>query len=282
MSQTPREVRQMVRDSRRLVNDVSHCHQETNDVKDDYIKHLEARCELQEKALKESQKLVELYATKGDDREQAYKDLIEHQKKTIADLSFKATVRLNMLEMQEKILVRAFHLELRAEYRSLDFPPTPNEYLPPLTFRQWCHWSNIYGWCTNEDDQEKIVALQKKYFDHAESTGDFRIPSVRALFNNVPVPHPPGIEYRSRPECYKNPNIEFRHLAHLPVDTLPDSPLREDYWHRSRSRSPPPSRGKEPASAPDADATVAVESSEDEEYWLESRGDGSGPSSARG
>ena len=154
MSQTPtpRDVRRMARDTRRLVQDVSDCQRETSDVRDGYIEHLEARCELQEKALKESKKLVELYATKGDDREQAYKDLIVHQKKTIADLSFKATVRLNMLEMQEKILVRAFHLELRAEYRSLDFPRTPNEYLPPLTFRQWCHWSNIYGRCTDVED----------------------------------------------------------------------------------------------------------------------------------
>ena len=152
MGLNPRDVRQMVRDSRRLVENVFDCHKETIDAKDEYISSLEARCKLQDKALKETKKLVELYATKGDDREQAYKDLIEHQKKTIADLSFKATVRLNMLEMQEKILVRAFHLELRAEYRSLDFPPTPNEYLPPLTFRQGCHWSNIYGRCTDVED----------------------------------------------------------------------------------------------------------------------------------
>ena len=111
------------------------------------------------------------------------------------------------------------------------------------------------------------------------------MPSIRALFNNVPVPHPPGTDFRCLPEIYKNPKLEFRHLSHLPVDNLPRSPLREGYWDspsRSRSRSPPPSRGKEPASAPDADATVAVESSDDdEEYLLESRRDGSGPSSAR-
>ena len=126
-----------------------------------------------------------------------------------------------------------------------------------------------------------MVELQKKYFDYAESTGDFRIPSVRALFNNVSVPHPPGPVTNSRPECYKNPKLEFRHLSYLPVDTLPDSPLKGDFWRRSRSRSPPPSRGKEHAPAPDRDTTV--ESSDDEEYWVESarsQGDGSGPSSA--
>ena len=189
------------------------------------------------------------------------------------DLEFKANVRGNQLQMQEKILVRAYHIELRAEYASLSFPPTPNEFLPNLTFDQRCQWANVVGWCTDEEDQKIIEELQKKYWDHADATGDFRIPRIRALFNGVHVPHPPGPMTNSRPECYKNPNFEFRHLCRLPIDSLPDSLVREDRWCRSRSRSPPPSRGKEPALAPDQDATPEDEgeTSEDEVYWLESK-----------
>ena len=53
MSLTPCEIRQMVRESRRLVEDVCDTHKETGDVKDAHIKRLEARWELQEHALKE-------------------------------------------------------------------------------------------------------------------------------------------------------------------------------------------------------------------------------------
>jgi hypothetical protein len=123
---------------------------------------------------------------------------VDEYTKYVEDLEFKATVRGNLLQMNEKILVRAFHLELHAEYTSLGFPQS--DVTPPnLTFRQWCHWYNVYGWCTDEEDLKKNEELQKIYWDHAEVTGDFRIPSVRALFNGVLVPHPPGPVTNSRP-----------------------------------------------------------------------------------
>ncbi len=64
---------------------------------------------------------------------------IDEYAKYVEDLEFKANVRGNLLQMQEKILVRAYHIELRAEYASLGFPPTPSEFIPDLTFEQWSH-----------------------------------------------------------------------------------------------------------------------------------------------
>ena len=115
--------------------------------------------------------------------------------------------------------------------------------------------------------------LQKTYFDHAVATGDFRILSVHAQINGVPVPHPPGPVIDSNPPCYLVPGEDFRHLYHAHVENLPDYPTRRSVGKRDRSVTPNP------------DATA--ESNEDEEYWLESQqqqhhqGYGSGPSSAR-
>ena len=65
MSLTPRKMRQMMRESIRLVEDVCDAHKGPNDTRDDYIKSLEARCELQEQALKESKNLINFYENWG-------------------------------------------------------------------------------------------------------------------------------------------------------------------------------------------------------------------------
>ena len=77
----------MVRESRRLVQEVCDSHKETSDVRDEYIKSLEARCELQKHALDESKKLIDVYEKRGGEREQAYKALIKNQEKTIDDMN---------------------------------------------------------------------------------------------------------------------------------------------------------------------------------------------------
>jgi hypothetical protein len=87
--------------------------------------------------------------------------MIDEYTKYVEDLELIANVRGNQLQMQEKILVRAFHIELRAEYASLSFPPTPNEFLPNLTFNQWSHWAHVYGWCTDEEDKKKSRNYKK-------------------------------------------------------------------------------------------------------------------------
>jgi hypothetical protein len=178
---------------------------------------------------------------------------VDEYAKYVEELEVKATVRGNLLQMVEKILVRAYHLELHAEYLSIGFPPMPDATLPNLTFRQWCHWYNVVSWCNDEEDQKKNEELQKKYWDHADATGDFRIPNVHALINGKRFPHPPGPVIDSKPLCYLVSGIEFRHLCHLPVDNLPDYPTR---------------RGKRAISVtPNLDATH--ESNEDEVYWIE-------------
>ena len=123
------------------------------------------------------------------------------------------------------------------------------------------------SWCPDDAEREKVEDLEKNYWDHADATGDFRMPSVHALVNGVPVPHPPGPVIDSKPPCYLVLGIEFRHLCHLPVDNLSDYPTRRGERARSVTHYP--------------DATA--ESSEDEEYWMEyvkQQGDGSEPSSA--
>jgi len=71
-----------------------------------------------------------------------------HQKvdeygKYVEELTFKAVVIGNLLQMQEIILLRARHLKVHAEYLSLGYPPVPNASLPGLSFDQWNRYRNM-------------------------------------------------------------------------------------------------------------------------------------------
>jgi hypothetical protein len=241
--------------------------EKVSEEKDAQIRRLHARCEGLEAALKSCTELVDAH----QDRTDNLKQLVESQRESIKDLTFVASVRGDYQRMQEKILLRARHLEVHAEYLSLGFPPTGTT-LPNLTSEEWSHWKSMV-WCRDEAEREKVEELEKKYWDHADVAGDFRMPSVHALVNGKTIPHPAGPVTDSKPPCYLVPGIEFRHLCYLPVDSLPDYPTRRG--KRARSVTPYP------------DATP--ETSEDEEYWMEParqqqqqqqpQGNGSGPSS---
>ena len=176
----------------------------------------------------------------------------------------------------QKILLRAYHLELHAEYLSLGYPPVSDASLPELHFTDWHYFRNM-EWCTDEKEKEKIEELKNFYFDDAVEVEDFRYPSVHALINCRSIPHPPGPVTNCLPLCYKKANLEFRHLCHMPVDNLPSSP-------RARDRSRSPVRGKRPATpCPYEDAPT--ESDSDDGYELvpaaRHEEDIIGPSSAR-
>lgn len=201
---------------------------------------------------------------------------IDEYAKYVEELEFKANVRGNMLQMQEKILLRARHLEVHAEYLSLGYPPVPDATLPALSFDQWHHYRNM-TWCTDEKEKEKVEDLENFYFDDAVEVEDFRIPSVYALIKYKSIPYPPETVTNCLPECYKNSKLELRHLCHLPVDNLPSSP-------RARDRSRSPVRGKRPATpCPYEDAPT--ESDSDDGYEIvpvvKHDGDIIGPSTYR-
>jgi hypothetical protein len=59
---------------------------------------------------------------------------VDEHAKYVEEVEFKAAVRGNMLKMHEKILLRARHLEVHAEYLSLGYPPVPDATLPGLSF----------------------------------------------------------------------------------------------------------------------------------------------------
>jgi hypothetical protein len=130
-------------------------------------------------------------------------------------------------------------------------------------------------WCTNNKEIKKQEKIKNSYFDQAVATADIKIPIVHALINGVPVSHPPGPVTNTRPSCFV---VIPRHMSHFPVTRLLSPSRAPSYWGRDRIKSPV--RGKRAASPyPDA----IVESSEDDEYWIESaehQGDGGGPSSA--
>ena len=255
MALTPRDIRYMTRMSRHLVEDVCDAHKSTIDVKNDYIKHLEARCELQEKALKQFAEL---------------KHMLEKQ---ASDSNTLNRMQIDLIKTQDKILLRAYHLELHAEYRSLGYPPVPNARLPDLLFNDWHYFRNM-EFCTDNEEIKKVEELKNFYFDRAVDTGDFRIPSVHALINDLPVPHPPGPVTNTRPTCFKEiPH----HLSHFPVTDLPSSPQFGNFWSRHEARG----RGKR-AATPCPYEGVTTEDESIDEFWIESarqQGDGSGPSS---
>jgi hypothetical protein len=171
------------------------------------------------------------------------------------------------MKIQEKILLRARHLEVHVEHRSLGHPPLPDATLPELTFQEWCYFYNM-RWCLNDYKAAfDIYDIENVYYERSALEGDYRIPSVDAFIRGETIPHPRLIH---PPDFHYND----RFLLKVPK-FYPPSPYPESH-RRSRSRSPV--RGEKGADA-------AVESSEDDdEYWIESarsQGDGSGPSSAR-
>jgi uncharacterized coiled-coil protein SlyX len=103
-------------------------------VKDAHIKHLEARCELQKHALDESSKLIDMYEKRGSEREKAFKALVKNQEKMIDDLNKTVAIQENVIEQHDRILLRAYHLDLRAEFLSLGYPPLPDASLPILPY----------------------------------------------------------------------------------------------------------------------------------------------------
>jgi hypothetical protein len=222
---------------RGLVRDSAESKKMVNDVFDDVSK-----TDLLEKMKKQMEDLTNV--------NNMYQDLvknlqneIKNRDDAIQEWRAKATIRGNMLKTQEKILLRARHIEVHAEHLSLNHPPIPDAALPNLSFEDWCYWKNMQ-WCTDNEEAENIKNLENFYFVDALNMMDFRIPSVHALINGVPVPHlnPP----------FKNTGFIPRHLSNVPVCDLSSPDSRSP--RRERSRSPPPLRN--------SDATT-VESSND-------------------
>jgi len=167
----------------------------------------------------------------------------------------------------QKILLRAYHLELPAEYLSLGYPPVPDASLPELHFNDWHYFRNM-SWCTDEKEKKKAENIANYYFDDAVEVEDFKISSVHALINGLSVPHPPGPVTTTRPSCF---DVIPRHWSHFTVTNLP-SPVRSPiHWGRDRSRSPV--RGKRPSTpCPYEDATT-VDNSEGYEIVPVNRND---------
>jgi len=170
MSLTPREVRQLVRESRRLVQDVCDAHKGTNDVKDEYIKTLEARCELQKQALKESKKFFDMYEKNACDQ----KEWIDEQNK--------------IMKIQENILLCARHLEVHVEHRNLKHPPLPDATLPRLTETEWQYFSEM-KWCLKDFNvRREVYDLENHFYELAALEGDYRIPSIDAFLHDKVIP----------------------------------------------------------------------------------------------
>ncbi len=94
-----------------------------------------------------------------------YQDLVKTLQKeiknrddVIQEWRAKATVRGNMLKAQEKVLLRARHLEVHVEHRSLYHPPIPDAALPELTFGQWAYYNNM-EWCSDQKEKDEVKKL---------------------------------------------------------------------------------------------------------------------------
>jgi hypothetical protein len=188
-----------------------------------HIRRLEARCESLEAALQNCIKLNDAM----QERTETLKEMVKLNDETVEDLSLKATVRGNQLQLQEKILLRARHLEVHCEHLSLWHPAVPDATLPHLSFEEWCYWKNM-EWCTDEKEAEKVWELEGFHFDHAVHTEDYRIPSVHALINGIEIPRPDPPHARVDPEP--------RFLSHVPICDPPSPRFKPQ--GRDRSRSP--------------------------------------------
>ncbi len=207
MSLTPREVRQMKRDSRRLVQDVCDAHKGHVDVRDEYIKTLEARCELQKQALDESVKLVNIYKRKAREQEET----IDEQNK--------------IMKIQENILLRARHLEVHVEHRSLRPPPLPNATLPRLTETEWRYFSEM-KWCLKDfDARREISDLENHFYDLAALEGSYRIPSIDAFPYDKVIP-----DARATPNDF---HYTDRWLLNCPKYYPPSDETEDEFWIES-------------------------------------------------
>ena len=80
-----------------------------------------------------------MYEKRGGEREQAFKALIKNQDTMIDDPNKTVAIQENVIEQQNKILMRAYHLELRAEFLSLGYPPLPDASMPELPYNVWSY-----------------------------------------------------------------------------------------------------------------------------------------------
>jgi hypothetical protein len=93
------------------------------------------------------------------------------------------------MKIREKILLRARHLEVHVEHRSLGNPPIQDATLPDLTWEEWCYFLNM-KWCRDYEQAGDVYDIENYHCERAAFEGDYRIPSVHAFINGVHVPYP--------------------------------------------------------------------------------------------
>jgi len=123
----------MERELRRLRRAATHNSAEENKDVTAAFDHIDNKYEEIIKILKAQVKNYGVAIVDNRNRFATLQKKVDEYAKHVEELEFKATVRGNLLQMQEKILVRAYHLELYAEYSSLGFPQS-DATLPNLTF----------------------------------------------------------------------------------------------------------------------------------------------------
>ena len=94
--------------------------------------------------------------------------------------------------MHGKILLRARHLEVHAEHLILGHPPIPHAKLPELLWDDHWYFKNMQ-WVVTEEEAKKVWELFEKHYENALRSEDYRIPSVQAFVNGMPIPHPQKI-----------------------------------------------------------------------------------------
>ena len=196
----------------------------------------------------------------GGEREQAHRALIDHHAKTINDLCKTVEIHKGYLDMHSRILLRARHIEVHVEHLSLGRAPILDAEIPELLWDDHWYFKNRQ-WGATEEEAKKVWELSEMHYEDALRSEDYRIPSVHAFISGRPIPHPTKVGRK----YYYNRDWLTR---------IPEHPR-----FRSRSRSPPPSRGKEPVTD-----EIPEFSYESDEYWIESAqnnpDDIIGPSSA--
>ena len=143
---------------RGLLRDSAENKKMVNDIFDDV-----AKTDLLEKMKKQTEDLINV----NNKYQELVKNLhneIKNRDDVIKELRAKATIRGNMLKAQEKILLRARHIEVHVEHRSLYHPPIPDAALPELTFGEWAYFNNM-DWCSDEKEKEEVKRLENFHFE---------------------------------------------------------------------------------------------------------------------